>query len=234
MSGRPRAYSLTMARIEDATITPTKIELVTTWLPTQPWFSGDHEAATIVGSYRFDDPEGEVGVEVLLVRTPGADAATWQVPLSYRAAPLADGEEFFITTMEHSVLGPRWIYNAIGDPVYRTELARVIAQADTNVPEFVNGPQGLVERPRKTLVQGSGIAEQAVPEFFAASVIDASDVDGAAVVDTGLARLIVTRKVGGRALATALSGGAQGHLSGHWPGQEAPQPLAALTVGVRG
>ena len=222
-----------MARIEDATIKPTKIELITAWLPTQPWFAGEPAGAKIVGSYRFDDPEGEVGVEVMLVRTPGAEAATWQVPLSYRAAPLADGEEFFITKMEHSVLGPRWIYNAIGDPVYRTELARVIAQADTNVPEFVNGPEGLVERTLKTLVQGSGIAEQAVPEFFAAEVIDASDVDGAAVVDTGLARLIVTRKVGGRALATTLSGSAHGHLSGHWPGQDEPQPLAALTVGVR-
>lgn len=221
-----------MARIEDATISPTKIELITNWLPAQPWFTGDAETAKIVGSFRFDDPEGEVGVEVMLIQTAGAEAATWQVPLSYRSAPLDGAEEFFICPMEHSVLGPRWIYNAIGDPVYRTELARVIAQADTNVSEFIASTAGLTERPLATHVQGSGIAEAAVPEFFACEVSDASDADGAAVIDSGLARLIVTRKIGGQALAATLARSATGHLAGRWPGQEEPQPLAALTVGM--
>lgn len=219
-----------MARIEDATIKPKKIELIRDWLPGRSWFTGNHSDVEIVGSYRFDDPEGEVGVEIMLVRSPG-DAATWQVPLSYRGEPLDGGEEFFITTMEHSVLGPRWIYDAIGDPVFRTELARVIAQADSNVAEIFESPEGPVEIPRKTEVTGSGTSEPGVPEFFAAEITDATTADGAALIETGLARLVLTRRVSGAALDSALAAGPAGQLTGTWPGQDKPVPLAALALG---
>lgn len=37
--------------------------------------------------------------------------------LTYRGVPLAGAEEDLISTMEHSALGRRWIYNGTGDPV---------------------------------------------------------------------------------------------------------------------
>jgi hypothetical protein len=40
----------------DAEITPTKPELLATWLSSQPWFAGDASALQQVGAYRFDDP----------------------------------------------------------------------------------------------------------------------------------------------------------------------------------
>ena len=46
----------------NADITPTKPELLATWLPTQPWFVGDASALEHLGAYRFDDPDGEVGM----------------------------------------------------------------------------------------------------------------------------------------------------------------------------
>ena len=39
------------------------------------------------------------------------------VPMTYRGEPLDGADSQLIGTMDHSVLGPRWIYEAIGDPV---------------------------------------------------------------------------------------------------------------------
>jgi hypothetical protein len=68
----------------------------------------------MAGSYRFDDPAGEVGIEGLLVRRAGE---VFHLPVTYRGAPLDGAEAHLITTMEHSVLGHRWVYDAAGDPV---------------------------------------------------------------------------------------------------------------------
>lgn len=88
-----------------ATIRPTKQELLETV------FDGPVE---VVGAYRFDDPEGEVGVEGFLVRR---DAALRHVLFSYRGAILASEGAHLVSTMEHSELGPRWIYDGATDPV---------------------------------------------------------------------------------------------------------------------
>lgn len=119
-----------MAILHRATITPTKIEAVELWLDAQPWGgSGEIER---IGSYRFDDPEGEVGVEALLVRRAGR---ILQVAMTYRGAPFADAH--LITTMEHSTLGPRWVYEASTDPVavdcFRRALAGSQEQAALEV-----------------------------------------------------------------------------------------------------
>ncbi|HEV7948497.1 MAG TPA: hypothetical protein VGP24_01895, partial [Glaciihabitans sp.] len=111
-----------MAILHPATVTPTKLELTSGWAPAQSWFVGDRTAElTVVGSFRFDDRDGEVGIETLLVRA-GTDAVM-QIPLTYRGAPLLGGERWLIGTMDHSVLGPRWVYDAVGDPAYIAETA---------------------------------------------------------------------------------------------------------------
>lgn len=51
----------------DATLVPTKLELLAAWLPGQAWFAGDAADLKRVASYRFADPDGEVGIETLLV-----------------------------------------------------------------------------------------------------------------------------------------------------------------------
>lgn len=100
-----------MAVIHQATISPTKRELVAAWLDAAGLGSG---AVELIGGYRFDDPDGEVGVEGLLAQR---GAATYHLPLSYRSGPLAGAEESLICTMEHSSLGRRWIHHAAADPV---------------------------------------------------------------------------------------------------------------------
>ncbi|MHA7306090.1 maltokinase N-terminal cap-like domain-containing protein [Arthrobacter sp. TMN-49] len=109
-------------------------------MPLQDWFDGGDSPLARLGSFRFDDPAGEVGIETQLV---GAGHRVYQVPLTYRGAPLAGAEAFLMGTMEHSVLGHRWVYDATGDPVYVAELA--VAQLTSTgtdgaaVPELVIG-----------------------------------------------------------------------------------------------
>lgn len=124
-----------MALIYDAELSPSKPEILRAWVPAQPWFPGSE--LEIVGAFRFDDPAGEVGIETHLVRAGGRD---FQVPLTYRGAPLPGGT--LIATMEHSVLGPRWVYDGCSDPVYVAAVSDVIraggSQADL---EFADGSQ---------------------------------------------------------------------------------------------
>jgi hypothetical protein len=114
-----------MAVHHPATIVPGKLELLQAWVPDQPWLAGaDVSTLTRLGSYRFDDPDGEVGIETHLLGT--ADGRVLQVPLTYRGAPQTSAEHALITTMTHTMLGDRWIYDACHDPVYRAALAAAI------------------------------------------------------------------------------------------------------------
>lgn len=134
------------ATIHDAELKPSKLELLAEWLPSQSWFKGDAGQLKRVASFRFVDPDGEVGIETILI---GSEGTLYQVPLTYRAAPLDDAEDYLIGTLDHSVLGKRWVYEATGDPVYVAELIRVIHEADTEAD---------LSKGEKTMtVVGSGI-----------------------------------------------------------------------------
>ena len=111
-----------------ATLTPSKLELMKAWLPGQPWFTGDASDLAQAGQFRFVDPAGAVGVQVMLMTSGGV---LYQVPLTYRDAPLAGREDALIGTMDHSVLGMRWTYDAVADPVFQDELLRTIVEADS-------------------------------------------------------------------------------------------------------
>jgi hypothetical protein len=131
-----------MATIHRTTMAPTKLELLTEWLPRQPWYrpTGGAPALTRAGGFRLDDPAGEVGIEFVFV-SDGADA-TYHVPMAYRSAPLPGAEDGLIGTSEHGVLGRRWIYDAAHDPVAVRQLlaflageAQAQAQNDSDTPD---------------------------------------------------------------------------------------------------
>ena len=112
-----------------ASLVPGKLELLTRWMPQQRWYAGKGQVPRLerVGGFRFEDPEGEVGVEVLLVADrSAAPVVVYQVPLTYRGAPLEGAEHALVGTMEHSVLGPRWVYDGPHDPVYVAGLVDAI------------------------------------------------------------------------------------------------------------
>lgn len=117
----------------DGNITPTKRELAAAWLDRQGLGAGDVE---MLGAYRFDDPAGEVGIEGHLVRRAGE---MFHLPMTYRGAPCDEAGAHLLATMEHSVLGRRWVYAAEGDPValacYAAALAGRQEQASLEVWE---------------------------------------------------------------------------------------------------
>ena len=86
-----------MAIIHKANLSPTKLEIIADYLPTQPWFIQDG-TPELIGAYRFDDPAGEVGIETHVV---AAGERIYQVPLSYRGHELGGADEWLICTMEH-------------------------------------------------------------------------------------------------------------------------------------
>ncbi|MFF9606294.1 1,4-alpha-glucan branching protein [Streptomyces sp. NPDC014684] len=133
-----------MAVIHRTTLTPTKVEHLTAWLPTRPWYrGGPAPEPERSGGFRLDDPAGEVGIEFMVTTdTSGPEPVSYLVPLTYRDAPLPGAESALIGTSEHGVLGERWIYDGCHDPVLFTELLALIegrapamAQSVTDTPD---------------------------------------------------------------------------------------------------
>jgi hypothetical protein len=110
-----------VAIIHSTTLTPSKLELLTAWLPQQPWYRGTGTPVlTKAGGFRVDDPDGEVGIEIMIVSD--ADGTTYVTPMTYRGSPLEGADDACIGTSEHGVLGHRWIYDAERDPVAVAQL----------------------------------------------------------------------------------------------------------------
>ncbi|MGW2676969.1 maltokinase N-terminal cap-like domain-containing protein [Streptomyces sp. NPDC001436] len=121
-----------MAVIHRTTMEPGKRELLAGWLPTRPWYAGASPAPelTPAGGFRLDDPEGEVGIEFIVVTdASGGEPVAYLVPLTYRGAPLEGGEEGLVGTSEHGVLGTRWIYDGAHDPVFTERLLALLRGA---------------------------------------------------------------------------------------------------------
>jgi hypothetical protein len=125
-------------------LTPTKLELLTDWLPAQPWYSDRGRAPELAkaGGFRLDDPLGEVGIEFMVV-TDGSDdsAVSYLVPLTYRASALDDADGALVGTTEHGVLGQRWVYDGISDPVLVGQLVALVhGQAQAQMQSVSDTP----------------------------------------------------------------------------------------------
>ena len=199
-----------------ATIVPGKLELLQAWVPHQPWTGGaDTSTLTKLGSYRFDDPDGEVGMETHLLGT--ADGKVLQVPLTYRGTPRAAGEHSLITTMTHTTLGNRYIYDACHDPVYVTALITTILAGGREADLFTATGTGLVQEVNITHVHGSGSLPAADVPGLSTPVV--SHGASATRIDAGIALSLLR-------IPTAGSDGLT--LTGTWPGQETPLLLATI------
>ena len=118
-----------MAVIHHTTLVPSKLELLASWLPSQPWYAATGAEPDLVkaGGFRLDDPDGAVGIEFMIVTDQSAEpAATYHVPLAYRGAPLSGAEHALVGETEHGVLGRRWVYDGEHDPVLMAQLAALV------------------------------------------------------------------------------------------------------------
>lgn len=197
-----------MALLHRADLTPTKLELLAGWLPGRTWFAGSADAIERVAACRLDDPAGEVGVEIIIVRA--GDGPAYQVPLTYRGAPLAGAEHHLVGTTAHSVLGRRWVYDACGDPVYTAVVAATIRDGGGQAEEFVDGDDGPVRRDPAMTLAGSGSRGAADP-LGAPTVTDGTD---ATAITDGTTTLTVVRVLDGTRRTPAGP-----TLTGTWDGR---------------
>ncbi|MBT0774088.1 hypothetical protein KIH74_34400 [Kineosporia sp. J2-2] len=183
-----------MALIHQATLSPSKIELLNSWLRSRAWADG-LTGVRNAGAYRFDDPDGQVGIETILATTDDPGAPLLHIPLTYRGEPLHGADEHLIGTTEHSVLGTRWVYDGCGDPVWAAVAASVILTGGSQVAEMVADATGeLTERTPTATVIGSGTPGTGIPPIVGAQPHD--EAAGYTVVTTGGPVLVVARIVG--------------------------------------
>jgi Maltokinase N-terminal cap domain len=183
-----------MAIVHRAELTPSKLDLLAAWLPGCPWFVAQDPIERI-SAFRFDDPAGEVGLETFIV---GSGTARFHVPLTYRATPLDGG--VLVGRLQHSVLGPRWVYDGPSDPVYVAAIHDAIVHGARDVDMVLDDGTPVPRLDWWATATGSGAtAEQAA----------------------GLLQVA-------RGLPADVPADAP-RLSASWPGQEAPTAVAWLS-----
>ncbi|MGO2152827.1 MAG: maltokinase N-terminal cap-like domain-containing protein [Brevibacterium aurantiacum] len=191
-----------MADIYSAELNPGKLDVISAWLSKQSWAAEADvapESLKKVTSYRFDDPEGKVGAEIHIV---AAGDRVFQVPLTYRGVELAGADKHLISTMEHSILGTRWVYDGMGDPHFRQRLDHAIATAGTSAKQY------------RVDDEGNRIDE----------ITDVAHAWGTGPL-AGAGDVQVLYELN---LDSPAEGSDAGLLLGRWAGQEAPVVLAVM------
>ncbi|MBV8979508.1 MAG: hypothetical protein JO086_01265 [Acidimicrobiia bacterium] len=209
-----------MALFHAATVTPTKSDLIAEWVPTRPWGPSPDDPIDVIGSYRFDDPEGRVGLETHLVDAGGV---LLQVPLTYREEPLAGIEDALITEMEHTVLGTRWVYDGMRDPRFVIMLAAVAMTGQGEALGMAMYEDRWYVAPTNVRIQGGGWSQKRVPvDQFE---LDADDADGAVLRNDRFELTMFRRPVAGPRPAIGLTA--------TWDGHDEPVVLAEVKVRER-
>lgn len=204
-----------MAIIHKATLLPGKLDLLSEYLKTDSELASHvGDDLSQIGAYRFDDPAGQVGLETHILTS--SSGAILQIPVMYRNDPLEGAEAAFLGSMEHSVLGTRWVYDACIDPIYAGELLRTILTGATEVEEIVETAEGQVPRDSTVKVRGSGSGDSS-PHVVSVSV-ERSGTDTR--IATGDHQLVVARLLAEGDTQAAL------HLSGRWADRDEPILLA--------
>ncbi|WP_316776759.1 maltokinase N-terminal cap-like domain-containing protein [Streptomyces sasae] len=204
-----------MALIHRTTLKPTKVELLAAWLPTRPWYHGSAAPKLVkAGGFRLDDPEGEVGIEFMVVTDePGA----YLVPLTYRGAPLDGAEHALVGTMEHGVLGPRWAYDGCHDPVLTAGLLALI-EGRTEAQA-----QSISDTPDREVVR-SYAGQGPVPVLGAP--VDTDESTEFTVPDAGLVLRLQRVLTPG----STPPDGAVGQVSGAWEQPDGSRPHALFAA----
>ncbi|TSD55801.1 maltokinase N-terminal cap-like domain-containing protein [Aeromicrobium piscarium] len=157
----------------DATLTPSKHELLSAWLPTTSWWPSTEPVPSFAANLRFDDPAGQVGMELQLLPLPVAGRFA-VVTLTYRDAPLEGAD--LIGEMEHTALGHRWVYDGSTDPVFLAEIGAVIAEGRGGSALQLRDGTAL-DRPATLATgrgSGTGTGDPQIPRFVPADLPDSA------------------------------------------------------------
>ena len=196
------------ALIYDAELTPDKDEIAARCAG----------IVTLLGSYRLVDPDGEVGIEVLI--GSDLDGRGVQLPLTYRSEELSP--EHTLIEMEHSVLGHRYVSNALGDPVAVAQVIRTILEGDDGATRSDGVPAALD-------IRGSGDHEKVVIEDLVLTEVTRQRAVGRVKVDGSVRKfqLIIPRLLRRLNLTGVDANTARLHLVGWLPSMPEKQRVCA-------
>ena len=126
-----------------------------TWMTRQRWYAGKSRAPQleVIGGFGLADPTGSAVIRVYLVLDHAEHPLLYQVPLTERSAPLPDGENAIVASIEVED-GRRLIYDAPHDPAFAEALLRMILDDgeahETDGPAALNSGGPLVARGHHT------------------------------------------------------------------------------------
>lgn len=215
------------------------------WVARQRWYTGKGRTPqlTRIGGLRWQDPAGEVGIDLWLVRDDsGTEPVVYQVPLTYRGAAAEELHTALIATAQHSELGTRYIYDGAADPVFVQALLSTIATGEAlhdDGSEVAGTPVSVTGHPIDP--------DAEPPEVIRSAVLTGEQSNTSVIVEVGRSAPIIIKlfrvlQTGSNpdvevqsALATAGNDEVPrpvGHLSGTWPDLESDdnphEPAAAL------
>src|SRR4051812_43706822 len=204
-----------MAIFHRATLTPTKEQLITAWAPTQSWGPSAGEPLEMIGSYRFDDPDGRVGMETHLV---SVGDGLLQVPLTYRDEPLEGADDALLGEMQHSVLGTRWVYDGVRDPRFVTMLVGVTMTGQGEALGLAVYDGRWYIAPTNVRIRGGGWTQARLP--VDAFMLESDDAAASVLRNERFELTFFRRPVTGPASAMVLTA--------KWDEQRAPVVLARV------
>ncbi|MFD6280740.1 1,4-alpha-glucan branching protein [Streptomyces sp. NPDC060209] len=229
-----------MAVIHRTTMEPGKLQLLAAWLPSRPWYRGTGAPElTRAGGFRLDDPEGDVGIEFMVVTdTSGDGPVAYHVPVTYRGAPLDGAGEALVGTSEHGVLGRRWVYDGAHDPVLVAQLLALLhGQTEPQAQSLSDTPDPSVAV--SPAPAGPTAVDASVPvhegKHSTAVVLDTEAGEGAAAPVTLEVRRVLLPEDSGAGDADA-DADVLGHVTAGWSlpgGEEIRGRFAVLARGPR-
>jgi hypothetical protein len=113
--------------------------------------------------------------------------------------------------MQHSVLGPRWVYDACADPVFvATAIDAISTGAREAALELRRADGTVIARKSSASAHGAGSGD--VPQVDAAAPVRATDTADCTIVHADSVTLAVARRIGailppGPALTGSFAGG---------------------------
>src|ERR1700677_3475157 len=209
-----------MSIIHRTSLIPNKLELLTSWLPTRPWYQGGAAQPRLAkaGGFRLDDPDGAVGLEFMAATdSSGDEPVTYHVPLSYRGAPLPGGGDALIGTAEHGVLGRRWIYDGARDPLLVNQLfALLLGEAEPQAQSISDTADPSVTRSITGNIGGLPVSISGLTDEPRSTDITVRSTDARQPLMLRVNRIL-------RPHAPGLMAGTLGHVTAEWAGPGASQ-----------
>jgi maltokinase len=115
--------------VRQPAMAPDHAEFLPEWMCRQRWYGGKGRLPRLrpVGSLSWEDPQGRVGIHSHLVLDEAApEPVLYQVPLTYREAPLAGAESALVGRLDGPGLGTRYVYDGCHDHAFASALLQTI------------------------------------------------------------------------------------------------------------